>query len=94
VTVVIAGSLCSASQAAALMACEAVKPTIEHVWLTEVTSAGAMFEAQINPQNSSTTYEFVIVQQLRDPETHRPAANRHPKAFGRWADRSPRALAM
>jgi hypothetical protein len=51
-----------------MTACEAIKPTIEHVRLTEVNAAGAVFEAQINPQNSATTYEFVIVQQLRNPE--------------------------
>jgi hypothetical protein len=68
VTAVIASSLCAASQAAALTACEAVKPTIEHVWLTGVNAAGAVFEAQVNPQNSATTYEFVIIQQLRNPE--------------------------
>ncbi len=68
VTAVIATSLCAASQAAALTACEAVKPTIEHIQLTELNTTGALFEAQINPQNSATTYEFVIVQQLRNPE--------------------------
>jgi hypothetical protein len=68
VSAVIAGCLCAASQAAALTACEAVKPTIEHVQLAEANPAGAVLEAQINPENSATTYEFVIVQQLRDPE--------------------------
>lgn len=68
ITAVIAGSLCGASQAAALTACEAVEPTIEHVQLTEVSTAGVAYEAQIDPQNSATTYEFVIVQQLRNPE--------------------------
>jgi hypothetical protein len=68
VTAVIASSLCCASQAAALTACEAVKPTIEHVQLMEVNAAGVAFEAQIDPQNSATAYEFVIVQQLRNPE--------------------------
>jgi hypothetical protein len=67
-TAVIASSLCAASQAAALTACESVKPTIEHVQLTEVSAAGVAYEAQIDPQNSATTYEFVIVQQLRNPE--------------------------
>jgi hypothetical protein len=52
-----------------MTACEAVKPTIEHVQLTELNTTGALFEAQINPQNSATTYEFVIVQQWRDPES-------------------------
>jgi hypothetical protein len=51
-----------------MTACEAIKPTIEHVALQEITPAGATLEAQINPQNSATDYEFVIVQQLRNPE--------------------------
>jgi hypothetical protein len=56
------------SSAQALTGCEAVLPTIEHVGLKEVTPAGAVLEARINPQNSATSYEFVIVQQWRDPE--------------------------
>jgi hypothetical protein len=51
-----------------MTACEAIKPTIEHVRLTEMNTAGVVFEAQIDPQNSATTYEFVIIQQLRNPE--------------------------
>jgi hypothetical protein len=51
-----------------MTACEAIKPTIAHVQLTELNTTGALFEAQINPQNSAATYEFVIVQQLRNPE--------------------------
>jgi hypothetical protein len=64
---ILAGAFVPAS-AQAMTACEAVKPTIEHVGMTEITPAGVMLEAQINPQNSATTYEFVIVQQLRNPE--------------------------
>ena len=79
-TAVIAGALCLASQASAMTSCEAVKPTIEHVALKEITPAGAMFEAQINPQNSATTYEFVIVQQLRNPEN--PAEDGEPPPEG------------
>lgn len=59
---------CSASPASAMTACEAIKPTIENVKLLEMNAAGALFQARINPQNSPTTYEFVIVQQLRDAE--------------------------
>ncbi|HZL49252.1 MAG TPA: hypothetical protein VFC30_09595 [Solirubrobacteraceae bacterium] len=80
-TAVIASSLCAASQAAAVTACEAVKPTIEHVALKEITPAGAMFEAQINPQNSATTYEFVIIQQLRNPENPSDRSEPAPEAL-------------
>jgi hypothetical protein len=68
VLTVLAVSLGFASSAQALTACEATKPTIEHVSLTEETPAGVMFEAEINPQDSETTYEFVIVWQLHNPE--------------------------
>lgn len=51
-----------------MTACEAVKPTVEDVRLVETTAVGAVFEAQINPQNSATSYEFVVVQRMRDPE--------------------------
>jgi hypothetical protein len=51
-----------------MTACEAIKPTIEYAQLTELNTTGALFEAQINPQNSATIYEFVIIQQLRNPE--------------------------
>jgi hypothetical protein len=66
-TAAIACSLCSASQAIATTACEAAEPTIEKWGLTEVTPAGVVLEAQINPRNSATTYEFVIIQQVRNP---------------------------
>lgn len=79
---VIAGSLCSASHAAALTACEAIKPTIEHVGLVEVTPAGAVLEAQINPQNSATTYEFVIVQQVRNPSESGERTPEGPRTLG------------
>jgi hypothetical protein len=62
-----------------MTACEAIKPTIERVGLTEVTLAGVVLEAQINPQNSATTYEFVIVQQLRNPENPSDRSELAPK---------------
>lgn len=61
------GFWCPTSSAAGLPACEATKPTIEHVTLTEVTLAGVTLEAQINPQGSETTYEFKIVWQALNP---------------------------
>jgi hypothetical protein len=82
VTAAIASSLCSASQAAALTACEAVEPTIERVELKEVTSAGVVLEAQINPQNSATTYEFVIVQQVRNPSESGERTPAGPRTLG------------
>ncbi len=82
VTAVVASSLCSASQAAALTACEAIKPTIERVGLTEVTPAGVVLEAQINPQNSATTYEFVIVAQVRNPSESGERTPEGPRALG------------
>lgn len=79
---VIAAALCSASQAAAMTACEAIKPTIEHVGLVEVTPAGVVLEAQINPQNSATTYEFVIVQRVRNPSESGERTPEGPRALG------------
>jgi hypothetical protein len=64
-----------------MTACEAIKPTIEHVGLTEVAPAGVVLEAQINPQNSATTYEFVIVQQLLNPENPSDRSEMAPKGL-------------
>jgi hypothetical protein len=75
-----------------LTACEAIKPT-SNEWLMEVTPASVVLEALINPQNSATTYEFVIVQQLRNPENPSDRSELAPKGL-RTVGRSPRALAM
>lgn len=60
-------AMAQANVTSAMTACEAIKPTVENLRLTEVNAAGAVFEAQINPHNSTTTYEFAITQQLRNP---------------------------
>jgi hypothetical protein len=64
-----------------MTACEAIKPTIENVRLVETNTAGALLEAQINPQNSATTYEFVIVQQLRNPEDPSDRSEQAPESL-------------
>ncbi len=65
-----------------MTACEAIEPTIERVGLTEVTPAGVVLEAQINPQNSATTYEFVIVAQVRNPSESGERTPEGPRALG------------
>jgi hypothetical protein len=63
------GAVCSvvgvllfcAQGAAALTACETPSPTIDEVTLKEVTMAGVAVEAQINPQGTEATYEFLMV---------------------------------
>jgi hypothetical protein len=60
-------SLCCVSQASALTACQATAATIDRVALTEVTPAGVALEAEINPQDSDTTYELVIAWRVLDP---------------------------
>jgi hypothetical protein len=62
-----AGSLCGVSQASALTACQATAATIDRVGLTEETPAGVAVEAEINPQDSDTTYELVIAWRVLDP---------------------------
>jgi hypothetical protein len=65
--------LCFVPEAVGLTACEAIKPTIEHVRLTKVTLAGVGLEAQINPKGTETAYEFLIVwQSLNPPEGGEP----------------------
>jgi hypothetical protein len=54
--------LCCAPGAAALTACETPSPTIGEVTLKEATMAGVALEAQINPEGSEATYEFLIRQ--------------------------------
>ena len=53
--------LCCAQGAAALTACETPSPTIDKATLKEVTMAGVAVEAQINPQGTEATYEFLMV---------------------------------
>jgi hypothetical protein len=80
---ILAGGLVPSS-AQAMTGCEAITPTIEHVALKEITPAGAVLEAQIDPQNSATSYEFVIVQQWRNPE--------NPSNRGELTPEGPRTL--
>jgi hypothetical protein len=62
-----AGFLCLASQALAQTACETTPATIERTALTEETPAGVGLEAEIDPHNGETTYEFAIVWRVLDP---------------------------
>lgn len=79
---VIASFLGSASLATGLTACQATKATIDHVALTEVTPAGVALEAEINPQDSETTYEFVIVWQALHPSERGEPVPSDPRAQG------------
>ncbi len=66
VSCVVIGSPWAAEGAAACEG-ESPAPTIAHTSLTSVTEAGVTVEAQINPQGSETTYEFLLVWQDADP---------------------------
>ena len=69
---VVFGCLCSASVAVGavdLPACEAKYATIEDVRLISWSVAGASFEAEINPEGTETSYEFVVLgRQVRFSE--------------------------
>jgi phosphodiesterase/alkaline phosphatase D-like protein len=82
VLVVVAASLGFAPSAQALTACEAKPASIEHVSVKEVTPAGVTLEAEINPQDSETTYEFVIVWQVRNPPESGEPVPGDPRALG------------
>jgi hypothetical protein len=58
---VVFGCLCSTPAAVGLPACEAKYATIEDVRLIALGVAGASFEAEINPEGTETSYEFVIL---------------------------------
>lgn len=79
----LATALYCAAQAGALTACEAIEPSIEDETLVETTPAGALLSAQINPQNSDTTYEFVIVQRVRNTWESGELTPEGPRTIGR-----------
>lgn len=81
-SLIIASCACFASRASALTACQATPATIGPVALTEETPAGVALEAEINPQNSETTYEFVIAWRVLDPSERGEPVPGDPRAQG------------
>jgi hypothetical protein len=74
----VAGSLLFTRAAVAQAPCEAELPTVDHVAVSEVSSAGASLQAQINPHGHETAYRFQIVwQESNPPHGEPPPADLH-----------------